>query len=63
MSISRQLLEILYKVINGFEREPISMITQDKNEAMRTIEENLKTVGVISQLKESKSKTKPLKIN
>jgi len=59
--IKTELLEMLYEISKGFEREPLSLITQEKNEAMRTIEENLKTVGVISQLKESKIKDKGTK--
>jgi len=59
--IKTELLEMLYEISKGFEREPLSLITQEKNEALRTVEENLKTVGVISQLKESRVKDKNTK--
>lgn len=59
--IKTELLEMLYEISKGFEREPLSLITQDKSEALKSIEENLKTIGVISQLKESKIKDKNTK--
>jgi len=59
--IKTELLEMLNEISKGYEREPLSLMTQEKNEAMRTVEENLKTIGVISQLKESKIKDKVTK--
>ena len=59
--IKTEILEMLYEISKGYEREPLGLISQDKNEVLRSIEENIKTVGVISQLKESRIKDKPTK--
>lgn len=56
--IRRDLLEILYEVSHGFERDLMSLNARDRNEVLRGVDEHLKTIGLVSQLNKQPLKDK-----
>ena len=49
-AIRFDLLEILYEASCGFERDLMSLNTVDRNIMLKNVEQNLKTIGSVSQL-------------